>query len=207
MVTHWFQRESKRGTVRVFLVAMLAGIALAISIPYLYCIAYPMYGEFGFVSDDSNVVVYTEPRAEAAGVKDGDLVQYSELPLEHRYWVGGTPRLPSIGTKVTFPLLRDGRPHTATLTAEYHRSDWIWRLWPGIIKRAASLILIIVAMALLLVRPARVTWAFFVYALGSIHTSPRFLLVSATVGIFVLRIYCRRVRCCRRAVRIPVVGA
>jgi hypothetical protein len=161
-------QESRRRLLRGVFVAALAGFAIATSLPNLYYAAFPMYGTFGVVPDENNVVIYTDPSAKAAGVRIGDRVVFSAMPLNDRY----VERFPPIGRTVTFVLERAGVRHALTLTAKYYRERWAWALWSGVAKKTVSLLLITIGSALFFLRPTRLSRAFFLYTLGGANSVP-----------------------------------
>jgi hypothetical protein len=143
-----------------------------------------MYGSFGFVADESNRVIFVSPtsRAQAAGIEPGDLVRYDTMPLNDHY----QERFAPIGRTVTFRFERGAVRYSATLTAQYHREQWIWVLWPLLWRRIAALILIVVGSALVLIRPTPLSWAFFVYAIGSTLSVPYFFSFLPMAAYFAI---------------------
>ena len=117
--------ESRRRFLRGVFVAVLAGFAIATSLPNLYYAAFPLYGTFGIVPDADDVVIFADPNVRAAGVRVGDRVLFSAMPLNDRY----IERFPLIGRTVTFALERAGVRHEVTLTARYYRERF-GNHWP-----------------------------------------------------------------------------
>jgi hypothetical protein len=171
---------ASQSAVRSFIVTVLAAIALCTSLPNLYLIVYPMYGTFGFVPDENNVVGFADPEAEKSGVRAGDRIDFGAMPLNDHY----QERFPLIGRTVTFHIRRGSTEHAARLTASYDRKAWISALPSQVLKKTAAMILIIIGAALFLVRPVALSRAFFFYAIGSVHSTPYFFSFLPMAGYF-----------------------
>ncbi len=144
----------------VLLVCLIAGVALAISIPnYILCFADP-YGDFGFSTDDNYRVTAIVAGGGAAGLRLGDIVRRD--PYQGGYG------LVLIGTVVDVPVIRDGKPLnvrvTNTRSAEFDTQ--FGPLWANTIKITTNVLLVLLGAALALLRPSRLTWPFFFYAAG-----------------------------------------
>ena len=130
----------------------------------------PTYGSFGFVADDTNTI-FLIPGDGRKGIREGDHGDWRAMARED--WHGAPMfALAPIGKRVTFHLIHNGIPYTVTRTATFNPDDPISTrgvdLWVGgILWTVASLILVLVGAALVLVRPSQITWAFFLYACGA----------------------------------------
>jgi hypothetical protein len=142
-----------------------------------------MYGTFNFVSDADNIVGFVFPgsAAQRAGIKLGDRVDYARMPLKDHY----QERQPVIGRSVRFLMARGNKKFAVTLSAEYHRERWIWSLGSQLAKKIASLVLIIVGSTLLLLRPTRLSRAFFLYAIGGTLSPPYFFSFLPMAAYFI----------------------
>jgi DNA-binding SARP family transcriptional activator len=144
----------------VFLVCLIAAVALAISTPnYILCLNNP-YGDFGFSTDDNSRVTTVVAGSGATGLKVGDIVRKD--PYE------GTPGFVLIGTVVDLPVIRDGKQLrvqvTSTRSPEF--DSQFGPVWANTIKVTTNVLLVLLGASLALLRPSRLTWPFFLYAAG-----------------------------------------
>lgn len=121
-------------------------------------------GEFGWnVGTDGETVIRVEPNRPAAraGIEAGDRVVYSTMPA-----LGRIDALlnqgPLPGTTVTFEILHRGTPRTVTISAQEVSS---LNTAFGNADVLGGLALGVVGLALVLMRPSRMTWAFMLVAL------------------------------------------
>jgi len=110
----------------------------------------------------------------AAGLRVGDRVVPSSVPLAGRlafqeyYFIQDAERL-------AFQVERGGRRIPIVIRGELPsagHSNWV-----AFIKRASATIFVIVAAGLVLLRPSRMLWGFFLFALGSVNGSALFYRV------------------------------
>jgi hypothetical protein len=164
--------EAARRTLRTALVAAVTVTALGLSLPNLLTSTNPLgLGWFDFYTS-ANVVVGAGSGANKAGISAGDRIDYSHMAPNQRY---GDPtdglREPTAGKVVPLVVERRGREHVARLAAESV-------VWPAdlsaaiaLLKFAAQkaifLVLVLLAAALVLIRPARLTTAFFLFVAGN----------------------------------------
>ncbi len=154
----------------MILVVALATASQAIELPEIIPQLVPTYGSFGFVVDDTNTV-YLLPGERRTGVHQGDNGDWHKMAWED-WHEAPMFRLPPIGKRVTFHLLHNGVPYTITRVAVFDPDNPLSTrgvdLWVGgVLWTVASLILVLAGAALVLVRPSRITWAFFLYACGA----------------------------------------
>lgn len=164
--------EAVRRGLRTAAFAAVTVAALGFSLPNLLESTNPLaLGTFGFLTN-ANVVRYAGPRAKAAGVSTGDHIDYFLMLPNERY---GNPqdglREPPAGRTVSFVVERHGRTHIAKLAAKAidWRADWNTStfLLQVTAQKAIFLVLVLLALALLLIRPERLTAAFFLFVTGN----------------------------------------
>lgn len=159
-------------TVRTSLVVGITVLALGVSLPNLLELTNPLrLGTFDFYTS-GNVVAYVEPRAKAAGISIGDRILYARMPPNDRY---GSPsdglREPPVGKTVSFVVDRRGATHLARLAAR--AQDWgtDWDATTALLEMSAQkaifLVVVLLGSALLLIRPTRLTAAFFLFVAGN----------------------------------------
>lgn len=164
--------EAVRRNLRTAAVGTVAVAALAFSLPNLLQSTNPLaLGTFGFYTS-ANVVVYADARAKAAGVSIGDRIDYFRMAPNERY---GNPqdglREPPAGKKVSFVVDRHGSRHVATLAAEAFklRADWhgATSLLQLTAQKAIFFVLVLLALALLVIRPEPLTASLFLFVAGN----------------------------------------
>lgn len=163
-----------RPAIRVAIVVALSVIALGTSLPNLIPYFWPIYGGFFLYADATNHVAYVHDDAAEAGIKIGDTIDYKSMPLNDRY-EGETERHPLVGTITTFYVIHNGVERPVRLTARH--LAWQWdRTHLAIVaaKKLCALVFILLAMALVLIRPTRLTWVLFLLAIGSTFSNPYF---------------------------------
>lgn len=146
--------------IRAFAVAALASMILGINLPNIANWWIP-WGYSGLSLDGYWVQTVDPPpgtAAAAAGLRAGDRVDLSGLSLEERLRITQGQQKP--GDALQLRVYRDGTLRTVGLK--------IPPLYLGpirLLKRIASLIFIAVGAALVLLRPSRMTWGFYLYGL------------------------------------------
>ncbi|MBV8531596.1 MAG: hypothetical protein JO104_09785 [Candidatus Eremiobacteraeota bacterium] len=164
--------EAVRRTVRTAAVAVVTVVALGLSLPNLLELMNPLrLGDFDFYTS-ANVVIYAGPRAKAAGISAGDQILYSRMPPNDRYGDSSDGlREPPVGKTIAFVLDRHGTTHVARLAAQ--AGDWgtDWSATTILLQLSAQksvfLVAALLASALLLIRPTRLSAAFFLFAAGN----------------------------------------
>jgi len=158
--------------LRTLVVAAVTVTALGLSLPNLLESTNPLsLGGFDFYTS-ANVVDYAGPRAAAAGISPGDRIDYFLMPPAARY---GNPqdglREPAAGKKFSFIVDHRGTRRVATLPVESirWRADWdaaavLLRLTA---QKALFFVLVLLASALVLIRPTPLTAALFLFAAGN----------------------------------------
>ena len=168
-VLGYFRRDS----LRVALVIAVAVFAMAETLPTLLpFIGVPMYGDFGFTVVDNRVTTSSSDAARS-GIHAGDTIDFRAMPFGAAYYFQDA-RWPAIGARETFHVIHDGVARDVTRISESHPSGWdLFILVELSIKKLATLMLAIVGVALVLVRPTRLSLGFYVFAIGA-NTAPYF---------------------------------
>ncbi len=143
--------------------------ALGISLPNLLVATNPLgLGDFTFCTV-GNVVVYADPQLRGAGIAVGDRIDYSRMPPNERYGTefDGLRKAP-LGKRVAFVVERHGQRHVARLAP---RAIQLGVEWTALLQltaqKAVFLVLVLLASALVLIQPTRLTTAFFLFAAGN----------------------------------------
>jgi hypothetical protein len=133
-------------------------------------------GGFDFGTFD-NVVVWHEDASEAAGIRDGDVIDYSRMPLDERYGApeDGLPR-PPMGPAIPLVVNHNGREHIARLIPE-PENNWVKAVGKGVnfldlldvllLGKTTFLVVVLLASAVVLIRPTRFTAAIFLFVAGN----------------------------------------
>lgn len=184
-----------RPRLRIAPVLALAVLSLATALPNYFSNVYPIYGHFGFVTDEAWRVVASWRKP----LKEGDVIDWRRLPFSERYDTADFPRLARVGTRVVFPVIRDGRHLEVVLVSEYHaeRFGGSNRWWLYGFKKAAELLIVLLGAALLLIRRTKLSALFFLYVAALATDGPVFwsflpapayvpLLIAASIVAFPL---------------------
>ena len=177
--------KAVRRSLRTAAFAAVTVAALGFSLPNLLQATNPLaLGRLDFYTN-ANVVVYAGPRSKAAGIATGDRIDYFLMPPNERY---GHPqdglREAPAGKVLSFIVNRHGRRHVARLAAQ--ALDWhAYRnittyLLQLTAQKAVFLVLVLLALALLLIRPERLTGAFFLFVAGNGVVPLMYSLLPAT---------------------------
>jgi hypothetical protein len=177
--------EVARRTLRTVTVAAVSIVALGFSLPNLLETNAVGLGDFDFYTV-ANVVLDAGPSAQAAGIKTGDRIEYARMPPNQRF---GNPqdglREPIAGRAASFVVDRHGRTHVARLVAQAddRSADWgsVTTLLQLTAQKALFLVLVLLASALVLIRPARLSWALFLCVAGN-GVMPLMYAFLPTVG-------------------------
>jgi hypothetical protein len=127
-------------------------------------------------------VVPGTPEA-SSGLEIGDRIVPSSLSLVGRIGFLNTYFFRN-GERFTFTVIRQGSPLSISMLIDVPAGANTFGL--TLIKRGSATVFVIIAGALLLLRPSRMTWGFFLYAIGSINGSAlyyRFLPAPAYTAL------------------------
>ena len=163
---------SINAAARTCAVALVTFVALAISLPNLLETSNPlMLGDFDFFTSD-NAVLYAGPVATAAGIAAGDRIDYARMPPQERYGsIFDGVRSPVAGQRVKFVVDRHGSEHLARVKAV----SASWKVGWGdltlilrfVAQKAVFFVLVLLASALVSIRPSPATGAFFLFVAGN----------------------------------------
>jgi len=151
---------------RVFVVAALGLFVLGSTLPNVHDLWKRAYS-FGFSADPTLRVDAVAPGspAQRAGVRVGDKIDRTGLFYYDLISVRAV-REASPGQNVTVSFLRGNRRFTVHLVAT-PETPTFYTIVVTPLKRFVSLVFIIIGASLVLLRPNRMTWWFYLYALGS----------------------------------------
>jgi hypothetical protein len=156
---------------RVFVIALGAFMLAAVG-NYPMRFILPVFGDLGIETASNGIVTHVDrdfdtamPGARDATLAVGDRIEWTKVPLDDRY---GSFRRPLAHTVVSYPFLRDGVEHRATLRARPYANDnpLSVKLTP-LIKQIAWIIFVFMAGSVVFMRPSPMTWGFYLYALGN----------------------------------------
>lgn len=153
--------SSGRTIVRVIVVIALATFMLGSTIPNLFTDSVGL----PFSTDAGNTVnaVY----AADVPIRVGDVIDWSGCGLLQRLALLGLYFFEP-GPPIAIPVVRDGR----RLLVQVHVEPQASEIWMTLIKRASATCFVVIAAVLLLRRPSKMFWGFFLYALGSVNADP-----------------------------------
>ena len=160
--------SAARALWRVAIVAILTFVSLTMATPDIFIPWHPT-AEFGFDVDGTYTVLSVDPGSAAAraGIVVGDRVDMVTTPFASRiYLQPGVQNTVRDGARARYAIVHDGRSRDVEL---------VGRLVPrsladnvtDIILVVAEAGLILISAALVLARPSRMTWAFFLFGMGS----------------------------------------
>ncbi len=147
--------------VRYALVFLLACASLVTWLPDLRRdFGHPL-GDSGVAIDYNGAVIGVDPRAAAAGVRTGDRIDLAGKSLTQRS-AASYPFTADAGQAVALPLISHGRPYTAHIVT----APEIPNLPVIVLRQLSALLFLILGAFLVLKRPNKATWAFFLFSLN-----------------------------------------
>jgi len=150
-----------RSVARVVIVVALTVFALGSTLPNLFSDSVGL----PFSTDEYERV--NAVFADNSPVRVGDVVDWQACDVVQKLAVSGQYFFEP-GTSMSIPLIRSGRHFLATFRAQPQPSVF----WLIVIKRGSATAFVIIAAILLLRRPSKMLWGFFLYALGSVNGDP-----------------------------------
>ncbi len=161
-------------------VALLAALAIVLSVSDIV-LPWRPFGSFGLQLSVGGRVTAVTPQTSAANARivPGDRIDISALPFAKRFIVLGPFSVAVPGTHWTIRVISaDGQRRTVTLVSAARKRTLADNL-ADIFQCLTYFVSILLATALVMLRPGRVTWAFFAYILLSIG----YALTPLTLGI------------------------
>lgn len=177
-MTHDVASESPARTFWRFVVVIgLAAYVLGLTLPNLFT---DLNG-LPITIDGQYRITSVFGSASAAGLQVGDTVDFAACGLKQRMELAGDYLL-ARNERMVLPVIRGSRRFSVTLSASFEEGSWNGLTF---IKRTAATAFVITAAVLLLRRPSRMLWGFFLYAIGSVEGSALFY-ESIPIGIYVV---------------------
>ena len=152
-----------RSVWRAFAVGVIALVAAAATLPDVVLPWYPFSG-FGMQVDAAgNIIGVDRGRAaDVAGLRHGDQVDETKTPItSRRYLDTGYAGVPD-GLRADFVIRRGATERTVSLVATPRPRTFADNATDLLLMLADAAVIVICA-ALVLLRPSRMTWAFFLY--------------------------------------------
>jgi GAF domain-containing protein len=150
-----------RSVARIVVVVALATFMLGSTIPNLFVDS--VGNPFSTDSDNRVNAVY----ATDVPIRVGDVIDWQACDLTQKLSIEAAYYYQP-GARVSMPLIRNGRRIVATFLVQPSPSSF----WLTLIKRGSATCFVVIAAVLLLRRPSKMFWGFFLYALGSVNGDP-----------------------------------
>jgi len=153
-----------RSVWRVVAVALIAFVGLANTLPDI-SLAWHPFSDFGMQLDAAATVIGVDAGKSAAraGVRPGDRIDLTATPLSSRQYITTGFAAAPEGKHAVFAFARPGGALRADLIAEPRQRSLLDNLTNALLMLTfASMIAI--AASLVLLRPSKMTWAFFLFA-------------------------------------------
>ena len=169
-------------TLRTLVVVGLCAFVLGLTIPNLWSTSAPLpystdtHGRVGAVFGDGG----------GSGLRIGDVQDLSDTPLQLRLELasGNFNLIPR--SAVTLPFFRNGQRLDLTFRAPREAPLPFWMTF---IKRFSATCFVLTAALLLLRRPSRMLWGFFLYAIGSVAGGPLFYQQFVSPPVYNVLVY------------------
>lgn len=149
---------SARRAVRILVLGAIALWALG-RLAFVALTPLPSGGIFGWsLSADGHTIGYVMPGgpADTGGIRAGDRVQWTDMPLALRSNLALSESVP-VATRVPVTFFRDGIAHHTTLVSvPWSRTVQQSDRW----ATAVGVVLIAIGIVLVQLRPSRMTWSF-----------------------------------------------
>jgi len=129
---------------------------------------------YGFSLENNEVVSSVWPGygAEKAGLKTGDVLDMPDMPVSDRAALFDSAYAFTLspGTTFTMPFYHDGVRRTITMVSQPMRRSAAENV-SDVVLIVSQSFFVVIAAALVLLRPSRMTWAFFIFSLGQLGGS------------------------------------
>ncbi|MGZ3499403.1 MAG: hypothetical protein ACXVAC_17705 [Vulcanimicrobiaceae bacterium] len=135
-------------------------LAFAAYLPNVATYFAPVVGDFCFSAGFGGQVTKADTACTRAGIAVGDRIEYAKMPVGERYVAGALA-----GTRAVFPVLHNGSEHRVALVATWKSPELRDKIFI-VVRKLAWMFFVIVAAAILLSRPSRMTWGFYLYSLN-----------------------------------------
>ncbi|MDQ6933260.1 MAG: hypothetical protein M3160_08820 [Candidatus Eremiobacteraeota bacterium] len=154
--------------IRAALVIAFSALVLATTLPNVMLPS--MTGDLGFALSPDNKIEGIEPNSAAsrAGLRAGDLIDPSRNSVRERNLFPAGVLFPNVGQRLTIYVLRNSAVRPVSVTAQENSGYYFVLL----AKRLTGLVFVVVGTMLLLMRPSRMTWGFYLYAVGNNAGTP-----------------------------------
>ena len=158
-----------RRTVRIAVVAVLSMITLALNVPDISLSWSPPY-VYGFTMAANGAIsgVWPGYAAAKAGVQVGDTIDLQSTPFELKNVLYRTIYVESSvpGNPITLTVHRNAAVREVTLSASRMMRTTAENL-TNVVLNVSFAAFILIAASLVLLRPSRLTWAFFAFAIAN----------------------------------------
>jgi hypothetical protein len=155
-----------RSALRLALVVVLGLWALGTTVPSVNALTHPP-GTFGFRADYDGRITEVDGQGQAAdaGITTNDRIHLPLTPMEYRAYAAPRAPIPAPGQRATFGIQFSTGVRTVTLTATVRPMASLER-WSVILTIFAVTIYVLIAGSLVMLRPSRATWGFYLACLG-----------------------------------------
>jgi len=156
-----------RRSVRIAVVAALGLFMLGLATPNISQLWHP-FAQLPIDVNYDGVITSVDSRSDAArqGVAPNDVVDFSSTTLAQRLVLLDL-HYPRAGDTFTFRVLEKGVGHVVTIRAEGRpelSEDLI-----VVLRRSTYVLFVLIAAFIVLRRPNKMTWAFYLYSLAAIY--------------------------------------
>jgi hypothetical protein len=161
-------RTAARSLWRIALVTVLTAIALLMAMPDIILPWHPT-AEFGMDVDAMYTVMSVDPGSSAAraGIVAGDRIDMAATPFDSRTYVQpGVSNSAPDGTRARFTIVHAGTPRDVELVGGLVPRSLADNV-TDVILIVAEVGLILISTTLVLTRPSRMTWAFYLFGISS----------------------------------------
>ncbi len=178
-------RWSVRSITRVVVVALLGLFMLGLATPNISQLWHP-FGQLPIDVNYDGTIISVDAGSDAAaqGIAPGDAVDLAAMPLGARL-VFLDMHYPRPGDRFSINVRKaGGTARTVTLEAESRPAlseDLI-----VVLRRSTYVLFVAIAAVVLLLRPNRMTWAFYLYALAAIYGNGEYFGFLPPVAFFII---------------------
>lgn len=156
-----------RQIIRVLIVSALGLFMLGLATPNISQLWHP-FAQLPIVVNYDGTIMSVDPNSDAAaaGIAPGDAIDFASTTLAQRLVLLDF-HYPRSGDTFTFRVQRDGGSRFVTLRAESRpeaAEDFI-----VVLRRSTYVLFVAIGALLVLLRPNRMTWAFYLYSLAAIY--------------------------------------